>query len=91
MDTAHVENHNEIGRKLEPARYVLRHIFFALDEMSLEFTGGATMEFIWLEPGVFTIGWPPSDDELLSLPMGEHLSQEEVEEVVTLIKEFLKT
>ncbi len=35
--------------------------------MSLEFPGGATMEFIWLEPGVFTSGWPPSDDELLSL------------------------
>ena len=51
MDTAHVENHNEIGREFEPARYVLRHIFFALDEMSLEFLGGATMEFIWLEPG----------------------------------------
>ena len=67
MDTAHVENHNEIGREFEPARYVLRHIFFALDEMSLEFPGGATMEFIWLEPGVFTIGWPTSDDELLSL------------------------
>ncbi len=26
-------------------------LFFALDEMSLELPGGATMEFIWLEPG----------------------------------------
>ena len=67
MDTAHVENHNEIGREFEPARYVLRHILFALDEMSLEFPCGATMEFIWLEPGVFTIGCPTRDDELLSL------------------------
>jgi hypothetical protein len=62
-----LSNHNEIGRKIEPGRYVLRHIFFALDEMSLELPGGATMECIWLEPGIFTIGRPPSDDELLSL------------------------
>ena len=41
----------------------LRHIFFALDEMSLELPGGATMECIWLEPGIFTIVRPPSDDE----------------------------
>ena len=39
--------------------------------MSLELPGGATMEFIWLEPGIFIIGWPPSDDELLSLEMME--------------------
>jgi len=39
--------------------------------MSLESPGGATMEFIWLEPGIFIIGWPPSDDELLSLEMME--------------------
>ena len=51
MDTAHVENHNEIGREMKSSRYVLRHIFFGLDEMSLELPGGATMEFIWLEPG----------------------------------------
>ena len=56
---------------MKSSRYVLRHIFFGLDEMSLELPGGATMEFIWLEPGIFTIGWPPSDDELLSLEMME--------------------
>ena len=56
---------------MKSSRYVLRHIFFGLDEMSLELPGGATMEFIWLEPGIFTIGRSPSDDELLSLEMME--------------------
>ena len=46
VDTAYVENRNEIGCGIEPGRYVLRHNFFALDEMSLELPGGATMECI---------------------------------------------
>jgi len=38
---------------------------FANEEITVELPGGATMEFVWIEPGTFTMGTTKEQEQLL--------------------------